>query len=186
MIWSAEVGKTGIWFNRIAQVNGLVAASIYNTPTPTSYPMVMEMIKEQQMENTNSLSIASMYRPTLDNGEIVKLPRVQDDELAAAYYQLFHIWSSNTQSADPDSAIVANPIIDTINTIFGTAGLFNMREPTPFVGNPGNPDIHPLALMASLGRSMVQASINNLGVAAGATVGAVYWALWNNLRVLPP
>lgn len=163
-------GGAAIWFNRIASMNGAIAAAIHNTPTVTAYPLVMEIVKEQQMQNTNTVTVSSMFSPTLDNGNPVRLPRAQDDELAAAYYQIFTIWSSNVQTADPETAIVGNPIIDTINAVFGTSGLFNMREPA--VGaSQGNPSVHPLALMTSLGRSMVQAAVNNLGVAAGTSVG---------------
>jgi len=163
-------GGAAIWFNRIAAMNGALAAAMYNIPTVTSYPLVMEMIKEQQMQNTNMLTVDSMFRPTLDDGNPVRLPRAQDDELASAYYQIFTIWSSNIQTADPETAIVGNPIIDTINAVFGTSGLFNMREPATGASD-GNPSVHPLALMTSLGRSMVQAAVNNLAVAAGSTVG---------------
>lgn len=159
-----------IWFNRIAEMNGAISAAMLNIPNITSYPLVMEKVKEQQMENTNTLSLETMFSPILDNGNPVKLDRKLDNMLAGAYYEIFKVWSSETQSADPDSATVGNPIVDTINTIFGTDGLFNMREPA--VGlSMGNSTVHPLALMSSLGRSMVQASINNLGIAAGMTVG---------------
>lgn len=160
-----------IWFNRIAEINGRVTAGMRNIPVVKTYPLVMETAKEQQMENTNNLSIKSMFSPILDNGKPVRFDRSQDDELASAYYKLFNFWSSDTQMADPDSSLVGNPVIDTINTIFGTDGLFNMRQPSGFTFLLDNDEKHPLALMAALGRSMVQASINNLGIAAGMTVG---------------
>lgn len=162
-----------IWYNRIAQMNGAITAAAYDRPTVKSWPIVMENVKRQQLSSAPSVIGHMQYNPSLSNNEIARHDRPRDDELANAYYSLYKIWDDNAVIADPDTALTGNAFIDTINTIFGTAGLFNLRRPatTAPMALPAHSEVHPLALLSSLGRSMVQAAVINLGSAAGATIG---------------
>lgn len=164
----------GIWFNKIAEINGSLVSAVNAIPMVKSWPLVMEMIKEQQMANADTVTASSIFSPHLSDNTPVTLPGESDQELARAYYKIYNLWSDQNVMINPNSAMVGNPLIDTINTIFGTGGLFNMRQPAegPLAGiHGGNETVHPLALMASVGRSLVEAAIRNLGVAAGATLG---------------
>ncbi|MCD8566780.1 MAG: hypothetical protein LRY36_02530 [Alphaproteobacteria bacterium] len=49
--------------------------------------------------------------------------------------------------------------------MFGTSGLYNMRN---------NPNVHPLAQLSALGKTLIDSSFQNIGYAAlGATGGGI-------------
>lgn len=169
-----------IWYNRIAQINGGVVTGLNATPQINLWPALMEKVKRRQQEHSATALGAQLFSldlpPTDDNPvtQEVVLYGPQETEMARTYYELFKIWEDNNVTTNPDTATVQNPILDTINAIFGSNGLFDMRRPTTggFAHPDGNPGVHPLALLSSLGRSLIEASIRNLGVAAGGTLGA--------------
>lgn len=171
--------SAAIWYNRIAKLNGSMAAALYARPYVKTWPMVMEEVKDQQRTNSEGVMGAELFSPTLTATQDNPIERDVDlnnenYELAAAYYNLYKFWDENANVDNPDVMSQDNAVIDTINAIFGTSGLFDMRQPAPatmFNPHPGNTGVHPLALLSSLGRSMIEASITNLGVAVGSTIG---------------
>lgn len=57
-----------------------------------------------------------------------------------------------------------NAVVDILNALLGTNGLFSMRD---------NENIHPLAQLSGVGKSLIEASIRNLtNVAVGGVSGA--------------
>lgn len=171
--------SAAIWYNRIAKLNGSLAAALFARPYVKSWPMVMEEVKQQQRNNSEGVMGAELFSPTLTATQDNPIERDVDlnnenYELAAAYYNLYKFWDENANIDNPDVMTQDNAVLDTINAIFGTSGLFDMRAPAP-AGmtnpHPGNAGVHPLAMLSSLGRSMIESSITNLGVAVGSTIG---------------
>ena len=151
-----------IWYNRLAQMNGEFTSAMFQVPKISKWPMVMEEVQRRQLQHSNAVHGAERFSLTLPDGH---------EYLASAYQRTYKFWedfgaAQNMQDREPTQ----NPILDTIAGIFGASGLFNLRHPA--VGDsPGNPEVHPLALLSSLGKSMVEAAIVNFGVAAGGTLG---------------
>ncbi len=151
------VGWAGaaIWYNRIARLNGEITTAIGSIPQGDKYPYVMEEIaRENKMKNEN-LNAEDVFNPALGDGEEAEYTRYHDRMIAATLYNAFNIWDKTGAAQSQDSAPSNNTFRDGINLIFGTQGVFSMRE---------NTDIHPLAQLSVLGKGMMDASMRNLAV----------------------
>ena len=138
-----------IWYNRLAQMNGEIATAIYATPVPSKYPHLMEHIAEQRRLQNSALNSAQMFNPALAEGESIKYRGEEDKFIAAPLNIAYTFWDGKTEKKS------GNIFIDSINLVFGTEGIFSMRK---------NTDIHPLAQLSGLGKSMMEASVRNFGV----------------------
>lgn len=63
-----------------------------------------------------------------------------------------------------------NPIVDVMAVIFGINGLFDIRSASCIVGQ-GQPQVHPLAQLATVGRSLIENAIRSMAMAVGAAFG---------------
>ena len=144
-----------LWYNQLAQLNGLYATAVQNIPRPFKYPLVMERVAYQhQIEDENS-AYTTRFNPRLANGKIASLPRPGDQYIAAALYSVFEFWNSSAVQETVFTRKSNNPIIDTINMILGTNGIYDIVE---------NRGTYPLAMLSGLGKSMVDAALRNLWV----------------------
>lgn len=150
--WAAAA----IWYDKIAKMNGSLATALYNMPTVVQYPMIMEEVADKKLSLDNNRPFRTRFEPVGKGGEL-KLTGDPDESKAQAeaMWRAYELWN-NTQDAVYSAG---NPIENFINMLFGTEGLFNLKE---------NPDVHPLAQLSAVGRSLIQATVVNLlgGVAA--------------------
>ncbi len=142
-----------LWYNKIAEINGITAAAVQNLPSPFRYPKVMEQIAQQHKANDSNYSYVDRFNPRLQNGQLANLPRPGDQYIAALLYNDYNFWRTSSSQESPQTRSTKNPVIDLINTIFGTQGLVNILE---------NKGVHPLAMLSYTGKTMVDASIRNL------------------------
>lgn len=142
-----------LWYNKIAELNGLIATAVKNVPRPYRYPMVMETIAAAHKANDTNWSYGDRFNPRLQNGQFAALLRPGDQYIAAALYSDYNFWRTSKVQETVHTRSSKNSIIDFINTVFGTNGLLNM------VNNEGT---HPLAMLSSAGKGIVDASIRNL------------------------
>lgn len=170
--WAAA----GIWYNRIAEMNGAITAAVLNIPTPTRYPMVMEevfMAKRQKVQNPKTME---RYNPEIGDNKFIKLARSEDLPKAKKLWRAFHFWNIDGASTTPATG---NAFVDAINTLLGTDGLINMRK---------NADVHPLAQLVAVGRSLIESSIRNLGnatiLAAGGAAASTVDNFFGNVASL--
>lgn len=154
--WAAAA----LWYNRIAEINGMMVGAIHNTPVTTKYPMIMEEIASQHQSYDSAYSSTDRFNPLLQNGKLATLERQGDQYLAAAYYAGYNLWDIASPHITPDTKRSGNAVIDIVNMIFGTQGLIDIRE---------NNGTHPLAMLSALGRGMVQASLDSLVKGVGAS-----------------
>ena len=153
---SAQVKAKGwagaaIWYNRLAQINGELATAIYAQPSVTLYPDLLEHVaKQRKAQNADDRGV-TMFDPILANGANIKYRKTADTEIIAPMQLAVSFFQDKAREKEKGQGI----FIDTINIIFGTSGIFNMRE---------NDDIHPLAQLSSLGKSMMEASIRNVAL----------------------
>lgn len=165
--WAAA----GIWYNKIAEMNGTMSMSVYSVPSASFYPDIMEKVRARKAQYNQDTSNAERYKPevagvrdmtTLLGGDHGVL-------LAATMYTGYKEWTGSDLMASPVTKPKGNAFLDAISSLLGTNGLYDMRR---------NTDTHPLAQLVGVGRSLVESSIRSLGYAtiaglAGVGLGAL-------------
>lgn len=153
-----------MWYNKIAELNGIVTSAVKNIPKPFRYPMVMETVAAAHIASDTNLSNGDRFNPRLQNGQLVALPRPGDQYIAAVLYNDYNFWRTSKVQETVATRSTKNSIIDFINVAFGTEGLLNLMA---------NKGTHPLAMLSSAGKGIVDASINNLFLALGMGLGGM-------------
>ncbi len=146
----------GIWYQKIAEYTGSMFSAVYGVPTAEHYPSIMEHVKNQRRIHNDFVTGLDRYDPVLSNGEMIEFENNRDRNMAVAYFYAQQFWWSNMVAPE------GNVFIDTVLSIFGLDGLVNIHQ---------NRDIHPLALLVGIGRSLIESAVTNLGFSFGAGVG---------------
>lgn len=145
-----EKGWAGaaIWYNKVAELNGALITSVLNIPLPSKYPKIMEEVQSEKRRKEENVPLTKRFEP-----KIGKAPFTTGDRQITAeiLWKSFQYWQNGTTPFTPEG----NAIVDTIRALFGTEGLYNMRK---------NANVHPLAQLVGVGRSLVEAAIRNLTV----------------------
>ncbi len=144
----------GIWYNRIAQLNGEMTTAVLALPMPSMYPEVMEHVALRKSQQDAGMSAEKRFEPVLADGQDVWPKRPQDQQMAEALWQAYLFWQADGQATTTHSSKTGNAFNDFIKFMTGTEGLFNMRK---------NKDVHPLAQIVGIGRSLVESTIRNVG-----------------------
>lgn len=162
-------GGAGIWFNKLAEQNGALTAAVMARPDVRKMPDIMEYIRSEKLKETGTVSVRDMYTPTLASGKLLEFRQPHDREIALVLSVVYKYWNledSTSYVADTpeseNSNLTGNIIIDALNLLFGTKGLFDMCR---------NTDIHPLAQLSTMGKSMIEHSIRGFAIAFGVGVG---------------
>lgn len=154
-----------IWYNRIAEMNGAVTSAIFNIPMPSRYPHLMEHTKNKKVQYDQETDPSLRFDPRLPDGNMVDYPADGDLEFAQAMFDAYNFWTEGGVASSTETDPTGNVFIDSINTVLGTYGLYDMRK---------NTDVHPLAQLVGVGRALVESSIRNLGYAAfGSATGGL-------------
>jgi conjugal transfer/type IV secretion protein DotA/TraY len=164
----------GIWYNTIADINGAFITSVNSMPYFQSYPLIMEIIREERRKNDKDPSPKNQFVPNLSKGQSSK-PEAGDNAIAIAqklsdFYNWWNEDDPNSQKAD--KTVTGSAVNDIIAAIFGTTGLFSMRGE--------NAHIHPLAQLAATGKALVDSAIINIG---GSTIAS---GLGGLIRIFDP
>lgn len=163
-------GGAGIWFNKIAEQNGSFTAAVFAKPDITLMPSVMEFVRKTKLANNANTPMSEMYVPELkDNTEFPFNP-TQDKSVAIVLMHVFDFWGDSSNIAyyqdrpeTHNAEMGGNIIIDMVNMLMGTQGLFDMCKQT---------NVHPLAQLASVGKGLVEHSIRAFAFAAGTGIGS--------------
>lgn len=145
-----------IWYNKIAEMNGGLFSSVFSVPSPGLYPEVMEFVQEQRRQHNDVMNGEERFNPVLSNGEMIEYTSDRQLEKAVIYYNASTYWR-DTVYAEPSG----NAFLDTIVAVFGLEGLLDMQD---------NLEIHPLAQLVGVGRSLIESAITNLGYSFGAGI----------------
>lgn len=153
----------GIWYNRIAQQNGAIVAAVQQTPVTVLYPKVMEKIKRyKQQENQTTKEIETYGNYYAANTPTPREEILGENEIADALNHAFTTWEGEEETAINE--LTGNPFIDTVNVILGTSSLFEICK---------NTDIHPLAQLSSVGKSMLERAIGTFAAAGGFSIASI-------------
>ncbi|HBR69862.1 MAG TPA: hypothetical protein DEA55_10860 [Rhodospirillaceae bacterium] len=150
----------GMWYNRIAQVNGAFITAVMNTPTIDAYPKVMEDIRTENRKSNSKVSLENQFRPNLSGEKPTQISGGEEAlQLGTALNAAYEYWNKGgANMADPEKIIKGNIFTDAINMMFGTGGLFAMRNE--------NLHTHPLAQLVGLGKGLVESTIRNMTIAS--------------------
>lgn len=148
----------GIWYNQIARLNGTLISAASALPMVRKYPEWMEYVASQRTMHKQSGTGPERYNPELANGKTIKFDPDKGFLMAHAMYRAQRSWDGSYSNTPAGGA---NPFLDSISAIFGTQGLFELSK---------NVDIHPLAGLVMMGKSLMDAAIRNLGAATAAGV----------------
>lgn len=151
-------GGAAIWYNKIAQFNGGLISSAYNVPIAVKYPLVMEDVLERKKAQNNNISVRERFNPVLEGKEGANKEGSGNYELAQLFYEAQQLWF---QSQDSHTG---NFMKDGIIMMLGLDGLFNMTT---------NADVHPLAQLVGVGRSLIESAVQNFGYSAIGFMGGV-------------
>ena len=162
-------GGAGIWYNKIAQVNGAYTQATLNIPNVKIFPIVMENVKDEKSKSDGSFKGCKAYVPNLkDNKEYRAANGNKDIYYAAVLNETFQYWRCDRKAS------AANFFWDSIGAIFGLNGLFNIRQEikeTSADGKTITTQIHPLAKLSAVGAGLINSAIRNMGFAMAASFG---------------
>ncbi len=156
----------GLWYNRIAAMNGAVTSATLNLPHPSKQPLLMETAVNSNRKQNKSLTADQQFNQNMadSNGTNVLLEvSDKDRELLIPMTHSFDFWAQNgAQQGSAYSNPTGNVVIDYMNNILGTSGLYDMRK---------NTKVHPLAQLSALGKGMIDSAITNVAIATAGAVG---------------
>ena len=149
-------GGAGIWYNRIADVTGAFVGASRNLPNPAYKPTIMEMVGIANRQTLERVEPKELYDPSkIRDSDSFFEDYGEQENAARVYNQIFNHTITDTQNINV-TAQETNPIVAAINFLLGTEGLFSMT-------NPENRDVHPLSLLAGLGKGLIESSVFMLG-----------------------
>lgn len=156
-------GGAGIWYNRIAEVNGAYVVTAMSVPYSEKMPSIMEWVKKKQSEADARKKGCEIYSPNLANGDDVDFRGADKDRaLAAILNDVYQYWHCHRNVG------TSNVVVDTIQSIFGVNGLMDMRKRVKGVDGK-EVFIHPLAKLSAMGSGLVNSAVRNLGFAVGTS-----------------
>lgn len=143
--------SAGIFYNRIADVNGKLTNSVMNKPQVKNYPYPMKYACEQNQQQNKDTDLKDCFKLRLAGGKDSQFTSKDNKAIAGVLSNVFDYWQT-------DDDYTGNIFIDVVNAVLGTQGLFDMCK---------NADVHPLAQLSATGKGLVDAAIRNLGFALG-------------------
>jgi conjugal transfer/type IV secretion protein DotA/TraY len=147
-------GGGGIWYNKIAQLNGAIIGASYNLPYVSRYPVIMEFVYLERKQNDVSISGRDRFRPTLSGEKPIRFNPPANEKIAIGLYQTYKQWNDFLEIEEK------NPFLAAMHALLGTEGLFNLRSPE-------NKDVHPMAQLTTVGKTLIDSAIRNLGFSIG-------------------
>ena len=155
-----------LWYNYIAKVNGDVIAHIWRKPQASLYPSVMERVAKAHASYNENTPNTSVYNPEMPDAQKVEYDiGERDAEKAQTLYKAHKMWNADSFDTEAGSEVQGNLFVDAVNWIYGTSGIFSMRE---------NADVHPLAQLTALGKSMLEATVRNIALGEAGGVAALF------------
>jgi conjugal transfer/type IV secretion protein DotA/TraY len=137
-------------------MNGALVGAAWSFPNPSRMARIIQQGAAAQTMNDNA---AQAINTRMGGSDVMQVSVEENRENFNAIYTELQLVTNASILKQPPSG---NVFGDLINNLFGLDGLFNMRNKT-------NDSAHPLAQLVGVGKSLIEASIRNLG--AGAVIG---------------
>ncbi len=162
-------GGAGIWYNKIAEVNGGWMDGVRGVPYMDKYPLVMEQVKAYRLQNNMNSSPLDIFNPSVRaEGEnsapkLVKIESapIEVSQVGVPLDKVFKYWNPSTEGKNGnqiDEIPQENVLINAVNLLLGTTGLAEMRR--------GNKYLHPLAQLVAIGKGLVNSAVFNMAASS--------------------
>lgn len=153
----------GIWYNKIAEVNGSFMNAVYALPEIARLPLVMKEVEDARKNADQDMAGIERFNPTLSGDHKVPFSYMHGSQIGNMYYYTLKMWEPNADDLENSS----NALLDFVHALFGTSGLFNIHE-------NAEREIHPLAQLTAIGKSLLDSAVRNIGLSAVAgTISAI-------------
>lgn len=172
---------SGIWFNRLAQVNGRLVSSVSSLPFVSAFPLVMEDVQNHNKKYSRNVSGTERFNPSLGQEDlrqdIVFTTGIVDDRaLAVTFHEVAEQLFDNTIS--PNTAMHGNYIERAADILIGGGDLFRLRKN---MRSGTGERVHPLVQMVAAGRGLMDAALRNLGISVVVSAGTMLAGLIEEL-----
>jgi conjugal transfer/type IV secretion protein DotA/TraY len=145
----------GIWYNKIAEMNGAFHGAIHDIPTPATMPSVMVKVEQARQAQNQGMDAENRYNPQVAKGMLsVEYKPEGEADIARSLHDVYQYWrTANTTGGGPDAKPNPNIVINLVNSIFGLDGVLSIQA---------QHGIHPLAQLSAAGKGILDASVRNL------------------------
>lgn len=175
-------GGAGIWYNKIAEMNGGWMDSVRSIPGFDTYPIVMEQVRAYKQQHNEAVEPLRQFDPTLraesENAapKKVRLERPGDEleSVAEPLAQVFAYWNPISGDKSPDDLSrvqTENVFVSAMHLLLGTDGLMSIRG--------ANLHLHPLAQLVAVGKGLVNSAVFNM---AASTTSAFLGGMLGGLK----
>lgn len=157
----------GAWYNQIAEVNGSIVDSVQGFPSITAWPMLMQKVQSKKEQQDGKMDSCDRFTANLADGqEMAYAGQHGDSYIAQSAISAYRYWYCDNTTEE--KGLNANIFWDAMHVIFGSNGLFSLREKNA-------DEIHPLAQLTAVGKSLVDSSIRNMAYSMGTAVGGGFF-----------
>ncbi len=159
-------GGAGIWYNKIAEVNGGWIDGVQAVPSLSTYPIIMEQVRTYNQTHNAAVEANKMFDPTIRaaSGQDASTRLNLDGsvtEIAEPLAAIYAYYNDDIKNFDLENRTsFKNIFMDVVNRLFGTGGLAAMRTT--------NAHLHPLAQLILVGKGLVDSAVINLASAVPA------------------
>ncbi len=162
LLYSKGWAAAGLWYNRVAEMNGSFISAAFSVPSIVKYPAIQEQVGSLKNQYDKEVDEKEARKPQVAGiGDMSNLLKgSQGMEFATTLYKAEVEWSASGMTKEEPTG---NAILDAISSLLGLNGLYDMRR---------NPNAHPLAMLVGIGKSLVDSAVNSLGYAAMSSVFA--------------
>jgi conjugal transfer/type IV secretion protein DotA/TraY len=145
----------GIWYNRLAEMNGTLFDAARALPIIMSMPKPMEDVDTLKRSSTHDGNIATRYLPQAIDGNGAKL---SSPEISNGLGKIYAKFQDDAYKKVRIKGETGNALFDLMNSLFGTSVLFDMRK---------NQDVNPMVQLLALGKSIVDTAFFNILAGTG-------------------
>lgn len=155
-------GGAGIWYNRLAEINGAFINGVMSLPVLDKYPLVMEQIRDARMKENNEISRGKMFEPTIKqkkDGTLLRIAEEGQEKIGQpmdAVYKYFRETEGDPENLDRTK--VQNLFVNAFHLLMGTSGLAKIRTT--------NAHLHPLAQLVAVGKGLVESAVRNMAASS--------------------
>ncbi len=146
-------GGAGIWFNRLAQLNGALTNSVLDSPELTKYPSVMEECRSKRKIEDEEFKAIDQFTCSTSTGAI----EIDGDQGIAIRLNEVFIYINKDGIDSNNQAMDGNMFERSMNMLFGTSGLFDMRR---------TQNTHPLTQLIMVGKGLVDSAVRNMAASS--------------------